>query len=405
VSSRLFRNAGGRFVLDTATASLLRAVGLVSAAVFSDVNGDGWPDLIVAPEWGSLKLFLNDHGRFHDATAAWGLDRVVGRWNGVTTGDLDGDGRLDIIATGWGRNTKYHVDAAHPLFLYYGAFSGTRKWDMVEAQYDDSVRGIAPLAPLGELMTAIPAVRFRVRTFAAYANATLASVLGATLEPTQRLEATTLDHYVFFNRGGKFEAVPLPPEAQFAPAFYAGVADFDGDGHEDLFLSQNFFPTEIGTPRYDAGRGLLLRNRGDGTLDPVPGQVSGIAVYGDQRGAAFADFDGDGRTDLVVSQNGAATKLYHNEHARPGLRVRLVGGPFNPHGIGAVLRIVYDGPRGPAREVHGGSGYWSEDGAVQVLGIEDGKGPVALWIRWPGGVETTVSLAAGQREVIARAPR
>ncbi len=87
------------------------------------------------------------------------------------------------------------------------------------------------------------------------------------------------------------------------------------------------------------------------------------------------------------------------------MRVRLVGGPFNPHGIGAVLRIVYDGSRGPAREVHGGSGYWSEDGAVQVLGIEDGKRPVALWIRWPGGVETTVSLAAGQREVIARAPR
>src|SRR3989449_11510678 len=73
-------------------------------------------------------------------------------------------------------------------------------------------------------------------------------------------------------------------------------------------------------------RGLLLRGRGDGTLEPVPGQVSGIMVYGDQRGAAFADYDGDGRTDLVVSQNGGETKLYHNEHARPGLRVRLRGG-------------------------------------------------------------------------------
>ena len=59
--------------------------------------------------------------------------------------------------------------------------------------------------------------------------------------------------------GGTFEATPLPAEAQFAPAFYAGVADLDGDGHEDVFLAQNFFPTEIGTPRYDAGRGLVLR--------------------------------------------------------------------------------------------------------------------------------------------------
>src|SRR6266571_5862049 len=153
VSSRLFRNEGSRFVLDAVNTRLLQDVGMVSAAVFSDANGDGWPDLIVAPEWGSLRLFLNDHGRFRDATADWGLDRIVGRWNGVTTGDLDGDGRLDIVATSWGRNTKYHVDAAHPLFLYFGDFSGSRRWDMVEAQYDDRLHAIAPLTPLGRLMT------------------------------------------------------------------------------------------------------------------------------------------------------------------------------------------------------------------------------------------------------------
>ena len=405
VSSRLLRNEGARFVLDTANAGELRAVGLVSAAVFSDVNGDGWPDLILAPEWGSLRLFLNEHGRFRDATTAWGLDRIVGRWNGVTTGDLDGDGRLDIVATSWGRNTRYHVDSGHPLLLYYGDFSGTRRWDMIEAQYDDRLHGIAPLTAFGRLTAALPAARFRFRTFAAYANATLPVLFGATIDSTQRLEARTLDHFVFFNRAGRFEAVPLPVAAQFAPAFYAGVADFDGDGHEDLFLSQNFFPTEVGAPRYDAGRGLLLRNRGDGTLEPVPGQVSGIAVYGDQRGAAFADYDEDGRTDLVVSQNGAETKLYHNEHARPGVRVRLLGGPLNPHAIGAAVWIVYDGARGPTREIHGGSGYWSVDGAVQVLGVEQGERAVGLGIRWPGGVETTVPLAPGQHEVIARAPR
>jgi len=404
-SSRLFRNDGGRFVRDETNTPLFDRVGLVSAAVFSDVNGDGWPDLILAPEWGSLKLFLNDHGRLRDASAEWGLDRWVGRWNGVTTGDLNGDGRLDIVATSWGRNTRYHVDAAHPLLLYYGNFTGSHRWDMVEAQYDDRLHAVAPLTPLGRLMTALPAVRFRTRTFAAYANATLPEVLGGTLEGAERLEAATLDHVVFLNRGGKFAAVPLPAEAQFAPAFYAGVADFDGDGHEDLFLAQNFFPTEIGTPRYDAGRGLLLLGKGDGTLVPVPGDVSGIAVYGDQRGAAFADYDGDGRVDLAVSQNGAETKLYHNEHARPGLRVRLIGPRGNPHAIGAVLRIVYDGSRGPAREVHGGSGYWSQNGAVQVLGLEQGKRPAALWVRWPGGRESAEPLVAGRRDVTVRAPR
>jgi hypothetical protein len=397
-SSRLFLNEGGRFALDESNARLFRQIGLVSAAVFSDVNGDGRPDLVLALEWGSLRLFLNDHGRLHDATAEWGLGRVVGRWNGVTTGDLDGDGRLDIVATSWGRNTRYHVDPAHPLFLYYGNLSASGRWDMVEAQYDDRLHAIAPLTSLGRLMTTLPAVHFRTRTFAAYANATLQDVLGPDLTRAQRLEAATLDHQVFLNRGGRFEAVPLPAVAQFAPAFYAGVADFDGDGREDVFLAQNFFPTEVGTPRYDAGRGLLLLGDGRGTLTPVPGQVSGIRVYGDQRGAAFADFDGDGRTDLVVSQNGAETKLYHNDHAKPGLRVRLIGPPQNPRAIGATIRVEYgDRTRGPAREIHGGSGYWSEDGAVQVMGLE--TNPTAVWVRWPDGSETETPLTAGVAEI------
>ena len=403
VSSRLYRNTGGAFVLDSANSRVLSNVGLISAAVFSDVDGDGWPDLILAPEWGAVRLFLNDHGRLHDAGSGWGLSGVVGRWNGVTTGDLNGDGRLDIVATSWGRNTLYRVDSLHPLYLYYGDFTGTRRLDMLEAQYDDRLKGIAPLAPLERLMNVIPAIRLSTRTYAAYAGETIQQVLGPVFPNAQRLEAATLDHTVFFNRGTRFEAVPLPREAQLAPAFAALVADFDGDGKEDLLLSQNFYPMEIGTPRYDAGRALLLVGDGTGGLEPVPGQVSGLVVYGDQRGAAFADYDHDGRVDVAISQNGAATKLYHNEHATPGLRVRLVGPAGNPRGIGAVLRLVYGARQGPAREVHGGSGYWSQDGAVQVLG--EGAMPTALWVQWPGGKTTETIVPHGAREISVKAPQ
>ena len=405
VSSRLFRNTGTAFVPDSANNALLREVGLISAAVFSDVNGDGWPDLILAPEWGSLRLFLNDHGRLRDATPEWGLSQVVGRWNGVTTGDLDGDGRLDIVATSWGRNTPYRVDSLHPLYLYYGDLTGTRRLDMLEAQYDDRLKGIAPLAPLERLMSVIPAIRLSTRTYAAYAGETIQQVLGPVFPNAQRLAAATLDHTVFFNRGDHFAPVSLPREAQLAPAFAVLVADFDGDGKEDVFLSQNFYPMEIGTPRYDAGRALLLRGDGAGGLTAVPGQISGIEVYGDQRGAAFADYDNDGRVDLVVSQNGAETKLYHNELATPGLRIRLVGPAGNPRGIGAVMRLEYGGRKGPAREVHGGSGYWSMDGAVQVLGTGGGGAATAVWVQWPGGKTTETAVPRGAREVSIKAPQ
>jgi hypothetical protein len=181
------------------------------------------------------------------------------------------------------------------------------------------------------------------------------------------------------------------------------VADFNGDGHEDLFLSENCFDTDLATPRYDAGRSLLLLGDGTGGLEPVPGQRSGLIVYGEQRGAAYADFDEDGRLDLAVSQNGAPTRLFHNVGATPGLRVRVAGPPGNPTGIGTHLRLRYGSRAGPVREIQAGSGYWSQNGGVQILG---GAGTAtALWIRWPGGQEQSVSLAGGQREITVQVPK
>jgi hypothetical protein len=127
-------------------------------------------------------------------------------------------------------------------------------------------------------------------------------------------------------------------------------------------------------------------------------------VYGEQRGAAYADFDGDGRLDLAVSQNGATTRLFRNVGAVPGLRVRLVGPPGNPTAVGAQMRLRYGDREGPVREVQAGSGYWSQNGAVQVLG-RAGEAR-ALWLRWPGGREQLVPLAQGQAEVsVHLAPR
>jgi len=248
-----------------------------------------------------------------------------------------------------------------------------------------------------QLASCMPDLPARFPTYKSYSEASLAQVLGERKARAGALKAAFLHSTVFLNHEVSFEARPLPVEAQFAPAFGINVADFDGDGFEDVFLSQNFFDNQPEIPRYDAGRGLLLKGDGAGNFKAVSGQESGIIVYGEQRGAAIADFDQDGRIDLVVSQNAAATKLYRNVAAKPGLRVRLIGPPGNPTGIGAQVRLLFGSRVGPIREIHAGSGYLSQDSPAIVL--SEPVKPTGVWVRWPGGKVATIPLAGDPKTV------
>ena len=153
--------------------------------------------------------------------------------------------------------------------------------------------------------------------------------------------------------------------------------------------------------RLDAGRGLWLRGLGQANFTPVKGNEAGLTIYGDQRACALADYDADGRLDLVVTQSGGRTRLYRNNQAKPGLRVRLAGGRLNPDAIGAAARLHFgqapDTVPGTWREWQLGSGYGSQDSLAKVLATP--QPPSVIEVRWPSGKITRTSLPAGLTEI------
>ena len=395
-TSLLFKNQGGRFSEHYRWPTL----GLVSGAIFTDLDGDGASELVVACEWGPIRVFRNLTGTPEEITAPLGLENYRGWWNSVAAGDFDGDGRLDLVAGNWGLNTKYRASTAHPRKIYFGDWSGRGGLDIIEAGFDVESGKELFERPLHILGGALPFLRERASTFTEFATLSISDALGERLKEGGVVEANTLTSMVFLNRGGRMEASALPAEAQWSPVFGIAVGDLDGDGFTDLFLAQNFSANDFDTTRQDAGRGLWLRGDGKGGFTTRGCENSGIAVYGDQRACALSDFDGDGRLDLAVTQNGSATRLFHNEKAKPGLRVRLQGPPGNPNAAGGVIQLLQQGKPGRAQEIELGSGYWSANGAAQIVtGMTASNAQLQVQVRWPGGKTTVTSVEPGVKEV------
>jgi hypothetical protein len=374
-----------------------------SGAVFTDTDGDGDPDLVLAGDWDTLRFFRNDGGRWVDATAESGLGAWRGLWNGVNAGDFDGDGRLDLVASNWGRNWRTDQPGASnaPIQMVYGEFHEPGRVLTLMASWDPLSGRQTPWRSWSSLSQAIPALTERAHSHREFAVLSVDSLLGPLANRGRTLNAETFDSMVFLNRGGRFEGVPLAVEAQFSPSFGISIADFDGDGCEDLFLSQNFFGMDVETSRQDAGAGLVLMGDGRGHFRSLGPREAGFSLAGEQRGSAVADVDADGRPDLAVGQQSGKTRILRNRAGKPGVRVALEGPAGNPDGIGAAVRLVMGSRLGPVREIHAGAGFRSQDSPEILLATP--QDPTAVEVRWPGGKVQRSEWPVGARSMVIRA--
>ncbi|GAB4149901.1 MAG: VCBS repeat-containing protein [Planctomycetota bacterium] len=396
--SRLYQNDGGRFVdVGAEIAPALADAGLVTAALWSDADGDGRVDLLLAAHWQPLRWLRNEGGRLVDRTEEAGLALDTGWWNSLAAIDVDEDGDLDYVAGNFGTNTKYKASREHPAGLLVADFDGNGTRDLVETKFEGE--NLLPVRGRSCSSQAMPFLAEKFETYERFASATLPEIYPRDkLEKARSLRATRLESVLLRNDGrGRFAIEPLPGDAQIAPIFGLCVADFDGDGHDDVGAATNFYSPEPETGRFDGGLGLLLR--GDGkTLVASPPASSGLLSATDQKGAATADLDKDGAPDLLLAVNDGEMLARRTTSTAARVRVRLAGPPGNPTGIGSLVTARLRDGRSTIHEIHAGEGYLSQSSAVLSLSALVQR----VEVRWPDGSKTMADVPDGAREVVLR---
>ncbi len=324
VSSCLLRNDSSpgevKFTdITSAAAPVLNDIGLVTDAVFSDINGDKKPDLVIVGEWMSVRVLRNIDNRFEDISDQTGVSQEKGWWNCVTSCDFDHDGDMDLIAGNLGLNYKYKAGKESPFELYVKDFDNNGKLDLVFGYYNNDT--LYPLHGLKSSSAQLPFIRQKYPTYDSFARATLADVYGAeNLKSARIYEATNFASCYLENRGdGTFVIVPLTNAAQISSVNSVLIEDIDKDGNPDLVIAGNMYGSETETPRADAGIGLYLRGDGAGNFMPVPPRESGLFIGGEVREICMIHLGKSKNRGIIAAKNNGLIQV-----------VKILPGTQNP---------------------------------------------------------------------------
>ncbi len=327
--SHLLENDGnGRFTdVTLEKAPELSEAGMVSSATWIDYDHDGKLDLVVVGEWMPVRVFHQENGKLVDRTKEAGLSGTNGWWNSVEAVDLRGNGRQDLVLGNLGLNSYLRASPKEPARLYVNDFShsGGGNLEQILTFYKNGVS--YPVAGRDELVKKIPSLRSKYPSYKDFGASRIEDIFPASdLSQAQVREAYTFASAVALNNGnGTFTMQPLPLEAQFAPIYASLAGDFDGDGKTDLLVGGNFYGVTPMLGRYDASYGLMLRGDGKGGFTPVDMERSSLVIDGQVRDLKSLR-GAKGERLIVVARNNDKVMILRQEQPTAANKRRQTAG-------------------------------------------------------------------------------
>ena len=393
--SYVLKNIGPKYIDATDDlAPSLKQKGMVTSAIFSDVDGDNWVDLLVTYEWGPVRYFNNSLGKLIERTNEVGLGNRLGWFNSISSGDIDNDGDMDFIVGNTGYNTKYKASISNPELLYYGDFEGNGQKNIIEAKFEQNV--CLPRRGLSCSSTAMPTVKEKFPTFHQFAISSVEEIYTeALLSSADKFEVNELASGILINSKNSngnvvFEFQPLPRVVQVSPVFGSSLCDVNGDGNLDLYVVQNFSGPQRETGYMKGGVSQLLLGDGTGVFKPVSPDKSGLVVSGNATTVTTHDFNSDGSVDFFVGVNNSNYELFMNQKKSDSYALRLPDFPKGKKYAGSKVWVHYKNDSIQLHELNVGGGYLSQSAPVVFLGNK--KNIEKVIVQWSDGSENEVNI-------------
>ncbi len=261
----------------------LQLPGMVTDAVWTDLNNDKKPDLVVVGEWMPVKVLINQQGKLTDASSTYIHFASTGWWNKINASDMDADGDMDLIIGNCGLNTQFHVNEKEPMTIYYKDFDNNGRIDPIINYY---IGGVSyPSNSLDDITEQLPGLKKKFLEYKTYAVATINDMFSPDqLKDAAILKAETMQSVYLENQGSQgFALRELPLQAQYAPVYGIITEDFNRDGKKDILLAGNNTWTRIKYGRYSANHGIVLLGDGKGGFTYIPQTESGLQLSGNVR--------------------------------------------------------------------------------------------------------------------------